>query len=111
MCYRQNQFKVVCFLKRYGHSFYLCLVNILFFSPMPLMPIHISDSGFTKEISDLCVKVYAVKELSNLLADEVRIGLHHVGRARVKKEKQEITITPFVNGIYIYIHLEILTII
>ena len=62
----------------------------------------ISDSGVPKEISQLCVKLYAIKDVSSLVADEIRFGLHQVGKARVKKEKSEISITPFENGLYHY---------
>lgn len=70
----------------------------------------ISDSGVVKEVHQLCVKLYAIKELTTLVSDEARVGMHHVGRARVKKEKQEINVTPFVNGNYFTIYYYIIII-
>ena len=49
-------------------------------------------------VSQFCAKLYAIKEITSAVGEEMRVGLHHVGKSRVKKEKLDIGITPFTSG-------------
>lgn len=82
VCYRQNQFKVFCELK----------------SP-PACQMFVRDGASTVEIVQFYVKLYAIKSASlSSPGDEVQVGLFHVGKSRVKKEKTEIAPVPFIDG-------------
>ena len=76
ICYRQNQFKVVSFLKWYllycpsppiSSCLFFSFILFSFFSPQPQPSMSISDSGVLKEIHQLCVRLYSIKELSTLV--------------------------------------------
>lgn len=56
------------------------------------------DNGVAVPVVQLCAKLYAIKEITSAVGEEMRVGLHHVGKSRVKKEKLDIAIAPFVNG-------------
>ncbi len=60
----------------------------------------INDGGFPKPVIQFCVKLYAIKEISGLTGDEIRVGLHRVGKKRVKSTKAEVDIVPFVQGFF-----------
>lgn len=108
ICYRQNQFKVFCLLK----------------SPPPC-PMYVRDGASTIEIVQFYAKLYAIKASPTTPSsssssssspaspnnttsnsspvpipsgDEMLVGLVHVGRSRVKKEKTEISPIPFMDG-------------
>jgi len=81
ICYRQNQFKVLC----------------LFRGPPP-DSMCVNDEGVPRRVQEVCAKLYAVKEVAGVLGDEMRVGLHHVGKKRLKSAKMEVDVTPFVKG-------------
>jgi hypothetical protein len=58
----------------------------------------VQDNGGPVAVSQFCAKLYAIKEITSAVGEEMRVGLHHVGKSRVKKEKLDIGITPFTNG-------------
>lgn len=57
-----------------------------------------NDAGVPRRVHCMCAKLYAVKEVAGVLGDEMRVGLHHVGKKRLKSAKMEVDITPFVKG-------------
>lgn len=61
------------------------------------------DNGAAVPVVQLCAKLYAIKEITSAVGEEMRVGLHHVGKSRVKKEKLDIAIAPFVNGIPLFL--------
>ena len=58
----------------------------------------VNDEGAARRVHEVCAKLYAVKEVAGVLGDEMRVGLHHVGKKRLKSAKMEVDITPFVKG-------------
>lgn len=74
---------------------------LLSYSPQyPEGTLSVRDNGVPVPINQFCAKLYAIKEITSAVGDEMRVGLHHVGKSRVKKEKLDISITPFVNGTF-----------
>lgn len=61
-----------------------------------------NDDGVPRKLNGVSAKLYSVKEVAGVLGDEMRVGLHHVGKKRLKSAKVEVEITPFVKGIYYY---------
>lgn len=60
----------------------------------------LNDKGMPRKIEGMYAKIYAVKEVAGVHGDGMRVGLHHVGRKRLKSAKHEVEITPFVKGNY-----------
>lgn len=79
ICYRQNQFKVYCFLKTQVGS-----------------PLSVREGGIDSEIKQFYAKLYAVKSTNEGINEDSKVCLYHAGKSRVKKEKTEITPAPFV---------------
>lgn len=61
-----------------------------------------NDKGIPRKIEGMYAKIYGVKEVAGVYGDGMRVGLHKVGRKRLKSAKNEVEITPFAKGIYKY---------
>lgn len=57
-----------------------------------------NDEGVAKKLTGVSAKLYAVKDVAGVLSDEMRVGLHHVGKKRLKSAKIEVEVTPFNKG-------------
>jgi hypothetical protein len=84
ICYRQNQFKIICYYPRSPDISNLVVV----------------DNNELVPVTQLFAKLCAIKEnIGRTPFNQVAyVGIQHVGKKRTKKDKSDLSPIPFISG-------------